>query len=397
MKRVLYIQYTNPAAYPPLGHSARQLADNGWQVYFLGVRALSGADAIHFAPHPNIHVKYLPACAPGVRQKFHFVWYALTALGYAVKWRPHWVYASDDLSAPTAFILTFFPSMRVIYHEHDSPTNTSNGSPFMRLCYAARKLLAQRCALNILPNEQRAQRFAEDTLTTKNITTVWNCPAREEAQIKPLARERDTLWVLYHGTIVPQRLPRALLHALQLLPEQIKLRVIGYETSGNKGYVSRFRDTAAQLGVADRVEFHDAMGREDLFTWARRSDVGLAFMPPGSTDVNMRFMIGASNKAFDYLACGLPLLVSDLADWRTMFVEHGYGLMCDPTNKESIAQSLLWFWEHREEVERMGERGRQRILDVWNYEIQFAGVLEKMNDECAGALVRIGAQHSTSE
>ena len=34
MKRVVYVQYTNPAAYPPLEHSSRILADAGWQVLF---------------------------------------------------------------------------------------------------------------------------------------------------------------------------------------------------------------------------------------------------------------------------------------------------------------------------------------------------------------------------
>jgi MFS family permease len=35
MARVLYIQYTNPAGYPPLQHSSRILASAGWQVLFL--------------------------------------------------------------------------------------------------------------------------------------------------------------------------------------------------------------------------------------------------------------------------------------------------------------------------------------------------------------------------
>jgi hypothetical protein len=38
MKRVLYLQYTNPAGYPPLEHSSGILADSGWDA-FAPVRA----------------------------------------------------------------------------------------------------------------------------------------------------------------------------------------------------------------------------------------------------------------------------------------------------------------------------------------------------------------------
>jgi hypothetical protein len=34
--KILYLQYTNPAAYPPLEHNSRILANEGWQVLFLG-------------------------------------------------------------------------------------------------------------------------------------------------------------------------------------------------------------------------------------------------------------------------------------------------------------------------------------------------------------------------
>ena len=38
-------------------------------------------------------------------------------------------------------------------------------------------------------------------------------------------------------------------------------------------------------------------------------------------DINLNYMTGASNKPFDYMACGLALLVCDLSDWKQMYVE----------------------------------------------------------------------------
>ena len=87
-------------------------------------------------------------------------------------------------------------------------------------------------------------------------------------------------------------------------------------------------------------------------------------------------MVGASNKPFDYMASGLALLVTDLPDWRTTFVENGYGLACDSDDCRSIADALQWFFDHPKDTRRMGEHGRMRVLTDWNYETQFAPILK---------------------
>ena len=94
-------------------------------------------------------------------------------------------------------------------------------------------------------------------------------------------------------------------------------------------------------------------------------------------------MTGASNKPFDYLACGLPLLVSDLPDWREMFVAPGYARACDPSDAENVAAALRWFVENPGAARAMGERGRQRIAADWNYERQFAPVLSELTKGAA--------------
>jgi glycosyltransferase involved in cell wall biosynthesis len=89
-------------------------------------------------------------------------------------------------------------------------------------------------------------------------------------------------------------------------------------------------------------------------------------------------MVGASNKPFDYLARGLALLVSDVPAWRATYVERGLGRCCDPGDPDSVAQAIRWFAERPAEARAMGERGRRQVADEWNYERQFAPVLEQL-------------------
>lgn len=377
-ERIIYIQYTNPGAYPPLEHSSRILADAGWTVLFLGT-APFGASALKFPPHPNITVKQLAFCPAGFQQKVHYLIYCFWVLAWVCAWRPRFVYASDLLSCPIALALGLIPGLRIVYHEHDSPT-VSPRTRSNRLILWSRRVLAQRVTCTILPNQMRADRFqAELREDRSRVLCVWNCPRREEISgPRPPANGND-IWLLYHGSIVPSRLPLSVLTALARLPETVKLRVIGYETLGSTGYVDTLRSTARALGILHRLDVLEPMPRFELLNHSRRSDIGLALMPLTTDDFNMAAMTGASNKPFDYLSCGLALLVPDLPAWRSLYVEPGYGISCYPDDPASVERALRSLLNDPVEMRAMGERGRQRVDREWNYEAQFAKVLECLN------------------
>jgi glycosyltransferase involved in cell wall biosynthesis len=374
MKRIAYIQYTNPAGYPPLEHSSRILANQGWNVLVVGIN-VAWMVGFTLPAHPNIRVRQLPICAPGWRQKLHYVWFTLSAVMQALAWRSDWAYVSDPLACPTGWLLSFWPGICVIYHEHDCPADTS--SIFIKMILWTRRRLARRAKLCILPNERRAEQFKHTLGRDARVVCVWNCPTREEVSPERLARNGGDLWMVYQGSIVPARLPATVIEALTRVPESVKLRVIGYETPGHRGYAGQLRALAKKAGVAHRVEFIGTVPtRAELFLRCRQSDVGMAFMPKASRDINEQAMTGASNKPFDYLACGLALLVSDLPDWQTMYVKAGVGLSCDPDDPDSIAAALRWLLDHPDTMREMGEHGRCRILEEWNYEHEFEPVVE---------------------
>lgn len=384
-KRILYIQYTNPAAYPPLQHSSRILAQAGYKTVFLGTHA-EVEESLSFPFHPDIRVYQIPFCLPGWRQKVHYLQYGLWVLLWVLRWRPQWIYASDLLTCPIAYGLILIPGVKVIYHEHDSFHGASAGSLFIDLCLKARSKLAQRSVACILPNQARLNQFCTQNPSTNAPLCVWNCPALEEVPgPQPDYSQHEDLWLLYHGSIVPGRLPLAVLDSLCLLPKSVKLRVIGYETRGYRGYIAEIMARASQLGLLERLEIREAMPRQALLQWCAKSHIGLALMPLISDDMNMTSMIGASNKPFDYLACGLPLLVANLPDWQAMYVQPGYGLACNPEDPESIAAVVNWYLHHPTEMRAMGEQGRQRILNDWNYEAQFAVVKNQILHPFLGA------------
>jgi len=376
--RVLYVQYANPAAYPPVEHGAHLVARAGFDVRVLGLGYL---DRVRFRPHPRIRVEMMRPAGGGMRGRLRYLQYMSWVAWRALRWSPDWIYASDPFACPAALSASAITGARIIYHEHDSPAPADRAGEhwFARQVRQARARIANRAAICILPNARRARAFAEET-GRRDPACVWNCPLADEvAESHDAPGGGSAMRLLYHGSIVPARLPLTVIDALGHLPGDVSLSFAGYETAGHPGYIQALLRRADQQGVRDRVRYAGLIPtREELLRHGATCDVGLALLVPTPGDLNEEAMAGASNKPFDYLARGLALVVSDLPDWREMFVTPGFGMTADPASAESIAAVLRWLFEHPSERRAMAEHGRQKMATAWNYDTLFAPVLAAM-------------------
>ena len=372
--RVLYVQYTNPGAYPPLVRGATLLAESGADVRMLGTR-VRDTDALDVRTSKGIAVRLMNEPAEGWRLKAHYGRFGAWVVREAAAWKPDWIYASDLLSTPIALAAATLTRGRVVYHEHDAPA-AARPNWIIKRCLNARARLLRTANIVVAPNAQRSARLS--TLAGgRHVFTVWNCPRRPPA--KPhRTRALDSVRTVFCGSINSERLPLAVVDALARAGTPVTLDVAGYETVGSRGYVAALAAHARNLGVEQRVRFLGTVSEDDWSGVFEQCDIGLALMPMASSDENMRHMAGASNKPFDYLSCGVAPLVSDLPEWRRTFVEPGYALVCNPSQVESIAAAFEWAAAHRAAVREIAMRGWDRLRLDWNYESQFAPVLDAM-------------------
>ena len=379
MRRILYVQYATPGAYPPIRHSARILSGAGWHVRMLG-RPIAGVESLEFDEATRADVRLLGGPVRGPLLKLHYLGFVLWALWHAVVWRPRWLYVSDSMAAPVGLLArTLLPGVGVLFHEHDEPSARS-ATLIQRVVDRARRILVRRAHVVVVPNAVRAARLAEAAHTDRRVDVVWNCPTLDEVR-RPEPQGSALFRAIYLGSVNEARLPLSLVDALVEVPD-VELVVVGYETS--PGYLDRVREHAARAGVAGRVTLVGTVPRHEVLDICATCDAGLLFLQRGfGDDANQLTMVGASNKAFDYLACGIPFLVADLPDLVETFVEPGYAVACDPRDAGSIARALARLAHDREATRRMGERGRQRVLAEWNYEAQFARVRSMLEARAA--------------
>lgn len=380
-KRVLYIQYTNPGGYPPLEYSARILARAGWEVEFLGLNG-SGEVTLDFAPHPRLSVKRMSYQNPGLVQKLHYMAYTLWCLWRVLCWRPHWLYASDTLAAPAALLIKALTKTKILYHEHDSPTpGMMQESRILKHVLNTRLRLARWADLVVVPNQKRMEALMEAAGASGRSACVWNCPSLDGIPV--VLPERPVvgpLKVIYHGSIVPDRFGRHVLEAVARCGREIHIKLIGYFPIGHEHHLDELNRTAADLGVKDQFQYLGSMSHHEVLECSKDCDVGLAMLRIHDGDINMKHMVGASNKPFDYLSRGLALIVPPDSEWENLYVQAGCAKTCPMNDPAALAEVFCWMADHRHEVAQMGKLGHQMMLQHWHYEKQFGPVLQEMQN-----------------
>lgn len=95
------------------------------------------------------------------------------------------------------------------------------------------------------------------------------------------------------------------------------------------------------------IHFHEPMPPDDLTAFASQFDIGFALEPAFSINNNLAL----SNKIFTYLQAGLAVVASDTEAQAWLMNEYpGIGKIYQKGNAQALADILLYYHEHREQL-----------------------------------------------
>ncbi|MBI2797610.1 MAG: glycosyltransferase [Gemmatimonadetes bacterium] len=93
------------------------------------------------------------------------------------------------------------------------------------------------------------------------------------------------------------------------------------------------------------------------------------------------FLDLATNKLFEYMAVGLPVVSTDIPFWRQLIEEAGCGIVVTGADAGELAAAVRQLLEHPAEAEAMGARGRAAAEQRYNWaseERVLLGVYERV-------------------
>ena len=170
--------------------------------------------------------------------------------------------------------------------------------------------------------------------------------------------ERSHAFIYIGGLSVQQGLFE-MLEAVSQLPE------------GTRGWIAgKFkheRDRAEAHPGWAHVDYAGLVQRGEIVAGLRDAKVGIVLDHPISNYVE-----GYSTKMFEYMACGLPVLCSDFRLWQEIVGEADCGITVDPFDPDAVARALQRLLSDPEDAARIGENGRQAILERYNWDVEFA-------------------------
>ena len=115
------------------------------------------------------------------------------------------------------------------------------------------------------------------------------------------------------------------------------------------------------------VEYLGYLDRQGIAEVYGRSRIGM------STILNVGQYASLDNfptKVYEYMAAGLPVIVSDYPFMRRSVQEDGFGVAVDPADTDAIADAIQKILSDPQAAAQMAENGRQAVLHKYNWGIE---------------------------
>ncbi|MGE7879295.1 hypothetical protein [Peribacillus muralis] len=208
--------------------------------------------------------------------------------------------------------------------------------------------------------------FAESTY--KDDYRFLTCPTMDVYNYPkvPFMKENvakgDVFTFIYLGSISAIRGGETMLLLAKRLVELKKtfhMKIIG---TGSEKYIGQLRTFILDNDLAEYVTLEGGMAFDKAFEAIQRAHVGMAFLVP-----NPNFIGGKTTKCFEYMAGGIPFMVSDfliqdeLDRWNC-------GVSVDVSNIDDVVQKAVDLLDFPDKAAHMGERGKTAYKKEYNWE-----------------------------
>jgi glycosyltransferase involved in cell wall biosynthesis len=194
---------------------------------------------------------------------------------------------------------------------------------------------------------------------------VRNYPALEEFSDVAVDWSQKDRTVVFVGTIDVSRGVLELIEGFRQLPPDLGAELIIAGRRDGLDYDAAIDQAAKGLSV----EFPGYLNREQISRLLESATVGAVTSLPCEIANE-----GISTKMFEYMAAGIPVIVSDMPQWKEVVETASCGQAVDVTDGYQIASAIEYWFQNPEAAKLAGTNGRKAIEDTYNWQHEFAAL-----------------------
>lgn len=173
-------------------------------------------------------------------------------------------------------------------------------------------------------------------------------------------RYQNRIIVLHIGSLREQYGPQALLDSLDFIKDpRVLFLILG-------GVSKDFLAEAEKKGFADQVETVEQLPFDEMLAYLAVSDIGITPLQP--SDKNTYYSL--ARKFLEYVAAGIPVIVSDFPEYRSLVEKYELGLLIDPENPREIAAAVNRLVEDQQLRVQLGENAARAFEKELNWEME---------------------------
>lgn len=270
------------------------------------------------------------------------------------------VWANDSDTLPGCWLAARRKHARLVMDAHELFPELPEviHRPLIRLAWKAiNRLFMPHCdALLTVCNsfaDYYKQHLGVEMTVVRNVREVGNCTGAEAS----IAFDPQLSTLLYQGAVNVGRGVDWAIDALEWLPN---CRLV---VAGGGDLIEEMKAYAAQKPWTDRIVFLGRLPHEELDRLTPQADVGLLMLE----DMGLSYHLTLPNRVGDFVAAGVPMVVSDMPETVAVVRQYDIGEVIDGTGAKPLAEA----------VERL--LARWSTLDAAEREARFAPAQKDLN------------------
>ena len=192
------------------------------------------------------------------------------------------------------------------------------------------------------------------------VALIRNLPIAEWYRRSVEPRPAAPFRIVYAGSLSVERGIGDLVGAMARLPDDMDARL----TLCGAWSPSSLEDEVRAMPGFERVDYLGSLPAPRVPDVLAGADVGVACLHPTNT-----YETSLPTKLFEYMASGLPVIVTNFPLWREIVEASGAGICVPPRDPRAIADAIERLHQDRDLRRQMSLAGKQAAERHWTWEV----------------------------